>query len=155
MEYESSAIFAGYVALKFAAYAAWCGFGARRFAPEGESPIARGIALGFVRLVLGLVFGVLIFLAGAALYGKLDETDLSPTVAMVLTYLAVYVPVRWIEWAIIEALLRKEACGLAAFLLGVDRAGRAWRLGGALVSCLADIPIMLAAGGLPVGRFMC
>jgi hypothetical protein len=68
----------------------------------------------------------------------------------------VYVPVRWVEWGIIEALLLSPAArGARGFLLGGGGAARRWRLGGAALSCLADVPLMLASGGLPVGRLMC
>jgi hypothetical protein len=31
-----------------------------------------------------------------------------------------------------------------------------WRLGGIVISCLADIPVIVSLGGnLAVGRFMC
>ena len=71
-----------------------------------------------------------------------------------LAYLAVYVPVRWFEWALIELFLSSAARTLGGFVLSSGRT-RPWRIGGILVSCLADVPVMLALGGLPMGRFMC
>jgi len=145
-----------YFLIKGAAYCGWCGLGVRRFRPERTAWIGPALGLGLLRLLMGLGFGVLIFFAGLYLYAGLGETGaLGVTTAMTLTYLAVYVPVRWIEWGIIEALLAPPARTLSGFLLGSSGTGRSWRLGGIAISCLADLPLILSAGGLPVGRFMC
>jgi hypothetical protein len=152
---SSLPILALYVALKAAAYCFWCVRGVRLFRPERAAPVGLGVALGGLRLVLGLGFGLGIFLAGAAVFaGLATVTWLERGVAMVLTYLAVYVPVRWLEWAIIETILVRGR-GLGAFLLSSSGRGVRWRLVGIAISCLADVPLMLAAGGVPVGRFMC
>jgi hypothetical protein len=148
-------VLALYFAAKGAAYCGWCGLGARLFRPAGTRVLGLALGLGVLRMVLGLLFGVAIFLGSALAVAGLTEGGSGMTLAMVLAYLGVYVPVRWIEWAIIEALLRRPARSFAGFLGGVDRTGRAWRLGGAAISCLADLPLILAAGGLPIGRFMC
>ena len=145
-----------YFVIKGAAYALWCALGVRRFRPERASVIVPALLLGSMRLMLGLGFGVVIFLASSAVFERLGEGDVfDPTAAMALTYLAVYVPVRWIEWGIVEALLHAGAGTASGFLGGATAGARRWRLGGVLVSCLADVPVMVAAGGLPVGRFMC
>lgn len=152
----SAAILSFYLGLKGAAYCAWCAAGLRRFQPARERLLAPALALGLLRLVLGGLFGVGIFLGSAALYAGLGESAaLGESTAMGLAYLGVYVPVRWIEWGLIEALLRREARSLSGFWLGADRAGRRWRLGGAALSCLADVPMILSLGGLPLGRFLC
>jgi hypothetical protein len=76
-----------------------------------------------------------------------------------LTYFAIYIPVRWIEWAIVAFALTAPPRPRDNFLLGSGRSSRLWRLGGIVVSHLADIPLILMAGGvtgiLPVGRFLC
>ena len=59
--------FAIYVAIKYFAYVTWCYLGIRLLR-ESES---RGIAafwFGFVRLLLGVFFGVTIFLIGASIH---------------------------------------------------------------------------------------
>jgi hypothetical protein len=72
----------------------------------------------------------------------------------VLTYLAVYVPVRWFEWSILAAILIPSS--FAQFLLGAAKPDRLWRLGGIVISCLADIPLIISLGGvIPTGRFLC
>ena len=145
-----------YFAQKGAAYALWCGVGVLWFRPERVRRAGLAIGLGALRLCLGLLFGVAIFFASVLVYAGLDEAGaFSPTAAMLLTYAAVYLPVRWIEWGIIEAILTPRARSLAGFALGAGSTARGWRAGGALISCLADVPLMLAAGGLPMGRFMC
>ena len=146
---------ASYFAVKGAAYCGWCGVGVNRFRPASTRRVGLALGLGALRLVMGFVFGVGIFFASAFAVAGLDESGVGVTAAMVLAYLGVYVPVRWVEWALIEAILHTPARSLAGFTRGGDRASRTWRLGGIAISCLADVPLMLAAGGLPVGRFMC
>lgn len=144
-----------YFAAKGAAYCGWCGLGARLFRPAGARILGLALGLGALRLFLGLFFGVAIFFGSAFAVAGLGEAGAGTTLAMGLAYLGTYLPVRWIEWAIVEACLRKPVRSFGGFLGGVDGTGRLWRLGGAAISCLADVPLMLAAGGLPIGRFMC
>ncbi len=156
MDLATAPILVLYFLLKGAAYTAWCARGVRIFRPARPRGLGLALALGTLRLALGLVFGVVIFFAGAFVYAGLDEAGaFDATTRTALTYLAVYVPVRWVEWAIVEAILTPRARGPGGFLLGSDGGARRWRLGGALISCLADVPLMLAVGGLPLGRFMC
>jgi hypothetical protein len=66
------------------------------------------------------------------------------------------VPVRWVEWGIFEVALQPSARAWDVFTLSADPRVRRWRLGGIVISCLADVPVMIALGGvLPVGRFLC
>ena len=74
--------------------------------------------------------------------------------ANALTYLSVYVPVRWLEWSIMAALLLSPS--ISQFLFGAARPDRLWRAGGIVISCLADIPLIISLGGvIPTGRFLC
>ncbi len=134
-----------YAVLKFAIYSGWCYVGLKILRPGEPTRWKFALGLGFLRLMLGLFFGVAIFflinLVAIALYGQ-----------QLLIYLAIYVPVRWIEWAIIDRLIART---LAGFLLGQNSTTRCWRTLGIVISCLADIPIIVWIGGLPLGRFMC
>jgi len=42
-----------------------------------------------------------------------------------------------------------------SFLVGDTATSRLWRLGGIVISCLADIPMIISVGGLPLGRLVC
>jgi hypothetical protein len=146
-----------YLALKALAYTGWCAVGLGVLRPSVRRRTLAAVGLGVLRLAIGLLFATGIFLASTLLVASLNEATgrvLSPSATVVLAYLAVYVPVRWIEWALIEALLTDDARTPGGFFLSSARA-RPWRLGGILVSCLADVPVMLVLGGLPMGRFMC
>ena len=155
MDPESPLLFA-YLLLKAAAYCAWCWAGVCTFRPERASKLGLGIALGLLRLLLGLGFGVGIWLAGSFVFERLATTDaLGNRAAMALTYLAVYVPVRWIEWGILETIMFTGERDFTTVLGGSGARGVRWRFGGIAISCLADLPLMLAMGGIPVGRFMC
>jgi len=141
-----------YFGLKFLAYTGWCYFGLYKFRPGLQRRIGRSLAYGFLRLFLGLFFGVLIFLVSAALISALGS-GLSQNV---VTYLLVYVPVRWIEWAIMSVLIVPNSFSFLEWAVGTDSKDRLWRLGGIAISCLADIPLIASLGCvIPVGRFLC
>jgi hypothetical protein len=45
---------------------------------------------------------------------------------------------------------------MSQFFLGATKPDRLWRLGGIVISCLADIPLIISLGGvIPTGRFLC
>jgi hypothetical protein len=141
-----------YIAGKLLAYSLWCLLGLRKVRRDSSAPLSRALAFGFVRLFMGLFFGVVIWLASSWMlsafgYGLPQN---------VLTYLLVYVPVRWIEWSIMAAFILPNPSSFAAWLIGASPTDRYWRLGGIVISCLADIPLIIGFGGvIPTGRFMC
>jgi vacuolar-type H+-ATPase subunit I/STV1 len=141
-----------YFGLKFLAYTAWCFFGLCQFRADQQSCFTRSLVFGFLRLLLGFFFGVLIFIASMAMIAALGSS-LSQNVA---TYLLVYVPVRWIEWAIMAVLIVPNSASFSAWAMGTSTKDRLWRFGGIAISCLADIPVIASLGGVvPVGRFLC
>ena len=150
---DSFGHFITYIALKFVAYSLWCGIAGVWLARPERPWLRTGLQFGFVRLLIGAAAGVTIFLIGGASHWE-------PWSNLLLQYLAVYFPVRWLEWGIIEWLLvRSDRNPFLVILLGASNRARAWRLGGIIVSHLADIPIILSEGGargmLPIGRFLC
>lgn len=131
--------YAAYIAVKYVAYASWCFVGLRSLAPERPNRSRRAALLGFARLALGIVVGVFIFFAALSMN---NATRNAP-----LTYVAIYVPVRVVEWVILHAFVSRRVDGPKS--LG-------WVLGGVVVSCLADIPLGIMQGGVvPVGRPFC
>ena len=138
-----------YLTIKYLAYSAWVFFGLRKLRHQ-PSPLGRSLLLGLFRLGLGFFFGVVIWFGSSLLLSVLGY-GLSQNV---LTYLAVYVPVRWLEWSIMAAILLPSS--FSHFFFGSTRADRLWRLGGIVISCLADIPLIVSLGGvIPTGRFLC
>ena len=141
-------LFLSYVALKYTAYAGWCFLGIRWL--RGITPVLSSVlGLGLVRLFLGIFFGVAIFLIGAMMHLNVPNHPW-------LSYLAVYVPVRWVEWSIMTLLV---APGSGIFVLNGNSKANLWKWGGIAVSHLADMPLILSGSGvtdmLPVGRFLC
>jgi hypothetical protein len=131
--------YAVYIVVKYAAYAAWCSVGLRWLAPETLRPTRRAAVLGAARLALGIAIGFFIFLAALSMN---NATRNAP-----LTYLAIYVPVRIVEWSIFHVVISRTVQWPRSPI---------WVLGGVVVSCLADIPLGIMEGGIvPVGRPFC
>jgi vacuolar-type H+-ATPase subunit I/STV1 len=138
-----------YLVVKYLAYSGWMFFGLQKLRND-PSPLLRSLLLGLLRLCLGFFFGVLIYLLSSGLM-SLFGYGLGQNV---IVYLLVYVPVRWIEWGIMSMfLISPDGAG---FLVGESKPDRLWRLGGIVISCLADIPLIISLGGvIPTGRFLC
>jgi len=135
-----------YVLAKLIAYTVWCAVGiqllwASEREENGELMAATGY--GLLRLLMGVFFGIVIWLLGTMVAGSLWKTSQRD----IITYLLVYVPVRWVEWTILAWVIARNS---------PERIGYGWRFGGIAISCLADVPIIAAAGWmLPLGRFFC
>ena len=137
--------YAIYVVVKYFAYVGLCYAGIRLLGQEGSRGTA-AFGLGFLRLLLGVGFGLGIFVVGAFMHLSTPQNPL-------LVYFAVYAPVRLVEWTIMVLLLR------AAPSTNLTRKAL-WIMGGIAVSHAADIPLFLMTGTsprdmLPVGRFLC
>jgi hypothetical protein len=141
-----------YLGVKFLAYALWCLFGLRLFQPSRAGRVAMAIALGALRSAMGLGFGIAIWLIGSLVYSALSHLPATSA----LTYLLVYVPIRWFEWSLMVVIICPACRSVEGFFLGRAKADRLWRVGGIILSCLSDITMIISLGGiLPVGRFMC
>jgi len=141
-------IFPVYVLVKYLAYSIWCYLGLRWL--RGKNSVGAGMAFGSVRLGLGMIFGVSIFVIGGMLH-------LNAPANSWLAYFAVYAPVRYMEWSILAALLGTS--GGQVFQIS-GAATQRWIIGGTVVSHLADLPLIFFSGAgpkafLPVGRFLC
>jgi hypothetical protein len=140
-----------YLVVKYAAYVAWCLFGLGKLRPDSEDQQSRAFLYGFFRLLIGFVFGVLVFVALIVLAPGSRTTAISSF----LGYLGIYVPVRWIEWTIMSILIIPGSNPLLHWLSGLNRPDRLWRLGGVGISFLADVPVLITIGGFPLGRILC
>ena len=131
--------FLAYLLTKFAAYSSWCYVGLRWFDPSRDRKARGSLFYGFLRLLMGVFFGMGIFLAALTMNNAVKNS--------ILTYLVVYIPVRIVEWSLMLMILRRQ--GAAAQHL-------AWVAGGVVISCLADIPLGIMEGGVVrVGRPFC
>ncbi len=141
-----------YLVVKLLAYCVWCFVGLRMFQPAAKLLPARAIGFGVLRLFMGFFFGIAIYFLGS-----LSLTLLGSGLQQnIITYVLVYVPVRWLEWSIMSAILAACVAHISPWFLGWNPRDRYWRLGGILISCLADIPLIASLGGLlPTGRFLC
>jgi hypothetical protein len=141
-----------YLVAKFLAYSAWCYLGLRWIRRDHNPLLLTGVAFGFLRLFMGFFFAVLIFLFSSSLMSALGS-GLAQNVA---AYLAIYVPVRWIEWTLMTIFMFRSPSTLLGRGFGTSLNDRLWRMGGIAISCLADIPLIASLGGvIPVGRFLC
>jgi len=101
---------------------------------------------------MGFFFGISIYFLGSLCLTVLG----SGLPQNVITYLLVYIPIRWIEWSIMAAPIAVNPSGGTSWFLGWNARDRCWRFGGIGISCLADIPLIISLGGIiPTGRFMC
>jgi hypothetical protein len=137
---------------KFVAYCVWCYVGVRLFRSGDKFVIPRSLGLGILRLLMGVLFGFLIFLLCSGLINSF-----TPSIsANFIAYLLIYVPVRWIEWTIMAALILPGPVYFSEWIATRGRKDRLWRLGGIAISCFADIPLIAFLGGvIPLGRFFC
>jgi hypothetical protein len=148
---DSGAGFLLYVSLKYASYAAWCYLGLRLVRAAGSNLIRPALGFGFVRLLIGVGFGLAIFFVGGMMHLNVPANPWA-------YYFGVYAPVRWVEWSILAALLVRGN-SFARFLVGGGSGViRWWQLGGVVVSHFADLPLVISSHGvtdmLPVGRFL-
>jgi hypothetical protein len=131
-----------YVIVKYAAYSGWCYYGLPL--PRNQTAVRPALKFGFVRLGLGILFGISISIV-------VDFFHLSAWTHSWLLYLLVYAPVRYIEWSILAVLL--------GYRIG-DAASQRWIVGGIIASYLADIPMIVffygaEKGFFQVGRILC
>lgn len=136
-----------YMAVKFAAYVGWCWLGLKVHNHTTRVPL-KALLFGTLRLGMGMVFGLVLIFILANVVFQLSHNS-------VATYASVYIPVRWIEWSLMGILFDRGHRTFKNFLGGSTRKSIYWKAGGIVISCLADVPIMLSADGLPIGRFMC
>jgi hypothetical protein len=131
--------FLAYLLTKLAGYSSWCYIGLRWFDPSRDRKARGSLFYGFVRLLMGVFFGMGIFLAALTMNNAVKNS--------ILTYFVVYVPVRIVEWSLMLMILRRQRAAAQHL---------AWVAGGVVISCLADIPLGIMEGGVvPVGRPFC
>ena len=127
-----------YILAKFAAYTAWCFLGIRLFARSRGFGLA--LIYGGARLLMGVGIGLFIFLAALSMNNATRDAP--------LTYAAIYVPTRVLEWTAMFFIIRRGGTSFGRACL--------WVLDGILISCLADIPLgIMNDGVVPVGRPFC
>jgi hypothetical protein len=143
-----------YAVAKFLAYWAWSAYGVAQSTPD-SSPSGRairGAQFGLLRWVIGLLFGIGVFLASIFAGQLLPNGLLQLAFENIwLTYLVVYIPIRYIEWGIIATFLASDAFPLRS------RKAHIWILGGIAISILVDLvhPDMIEQGRFCVGRCLC
>jgi hypothetical protein len=141
-----------YLALIYGAYLVWCcvgllllGINSRRRWP---SAVIIVVALALFRLLLGLISGYIIFYEASPKY-LLPSMRLSE--GLLSSYLAIYIPVRLIEWSILALLLRHISrrermqaadAGQMSFLGRSGAATLCWIAGGVVLSFLLDLPML-------------
>ena len=134
-----------YAVAKLLAYWGWStyGVGLSRPATAQSERVLAGARLGVLRWSIGVVFGVSVFLASAFVPVISDNVW--------LWYMAIYVPIRCIEWGIIAAILASD------HFKPWSRKMNRWIVGGIAVSILVDLvhPEMIEQGRFCIGRCLC
>ena len=127
-----------YVLVKLAFYTACCWLGLRLWKPN-STHWSNAIGYGALRLVIGVFFGLAIFISVRA-----QQED------VLWKYLTIYGPVRLVEWLILAGILRRKHIikNILVTLL--------WCLAGILVSFVADFASPEGvAGHFCIGRCLC
>jgi hypothetical protein len=128
-----------YVAVKLISYIAWCWVGLRLWRAESAS-FSRAGMLGLFRLTIGVVFGVAIFFFAGSIQPE----------RLIWKYIAIYTPVRMVEWFILALVMGMKSDTQAPHRLVL------WCLGGIVVSFAADFASPEGvAGHFCVGRCLC
>ena len=128
-----------YIGAKLLGYTLWSGAGLYLLK---RPSVSGAFKFGILRLMLGVAFGASVFM----LYHPASSAHL------ILPYLAIYGPVRWLEWSI----LGKWQNPSDKLLWSNDWRQNLWRLGGIAVSFGIDL---LSPEGMKgmfcVGRCLC
>jgi hypothetical protein len=128
-----------YVVSKFCVYCVICSLLAHSFNLELVSRWNFSIVWGAARFGLGLLFGVPI----ALLYFAFLSADLNS----VLSYIVAFVPMRYVEWALLFALIAHKHS------IPWSSKAHQWILSGAAASMLLD-GIAILAGAKEI-KFFC
>lgn len=141
-------------AAKFFAYWSWCAYGVAQSAPDSSRSVRalRGVSLGLLRWLIGLAFGIGVFLASGFASQLLPNGLVQLAFDNIwLTYLVVYIPIRYVEWGIIAAALASGAFPLRS------RKAHIWIVSGIGISILVDLihPEMIEQGRFCVSRCLC
>ena len=133
----------GYAIGKYIAYSAWCWIGVRLLV-QREKSIPLAMFYGVMLWMLGFFLGAIVFLT----IGTTSHENLA------LRYVAIYTPLRIIEWGLIATLIVRHAH--LAWLPKTMRRSIGWIVGGIAVSFATDLlsPEGLA-GRFCVGRCLC
>jgi len=128
-----------YAIAKYLVYSSWFYVGLRLRGSQATS-VRPALGFGAVRWLLGLGFGILVFLA----VGSVDRSSLA------VLYFAIYTPLRVLEWTVMAWLMLRQHPPASA------TARIAWVLGGIVMSFATDAvsPDGLA-GRFCVGRCLC
>ena len=127
-----------YVAVKLLSYMAWCWLALWLWRTERVS-LSNVVAFGALRLAIGVVFGVTIFLIVPA-----QPED------VLWKYIVIYAPVRIVEWFILVLIIGRKSDRQTALNSIL------WCLGGIVVSFAADLASPQGVGGhFCVGRCLC
>jgi hypothetical protein len=109
-----------YVAVKLISYIAWCWLALLLWRP-GSAGFIRATGFGLLRLAIGVAFGITIYFMGS-----IEPED------VIWKYIAIYAPVRMVEWSGLAFLIARGAAVKRAL------SSVLWCLGGIVVSFVAD-----------------
>ncbi|MFI5360929.1 MAG: hypothetical protein ACHQ49_03070 [Elusimicrobiota bacterium] len=131
-----------YPLVKLLSYAAWCHWSAAYLEIKpGRSAFKDGL----LRFAIGLAFGGAAYLIVVSLSAE-TLSRLQDRASPRVYYVAAFVPLRWVEWWIMERVIAVRPGGL----LTTSRGSAWWRAGGVLVSFASDAPLFFLAGILGV-----
>lgn len=150
-ELLSTTFFLAFLPIKLLAYILWSYVGISYLKLNVNHPKLRAVMYGLFRLLTGLLFGMALAFLALMIFNY--ET---PIASGIIAYLAVYLPVRWLEWSILEFIMNPKSRSFDFFVFGVNKFSRRWRLGGLVLCGLFDVPFIIMTGGAGLGNIgMC
>ena len=93
---DESVVYPLYIVVKYVAYCLWSYYGLKLL--RNQSGIGSAVGFGSARLGLGMLFGISVFFVGATLHLHVPAHPWT-------LYLSIYVPLRYVDWTILAALL--------------------------------------------------
>ncbi len=113
------------ILVKYLLESGWCFVGLRQFAHQDPVRLGAVLQRGLLRLLLGRAASFLILLAPRSW----SEPGLY----------ALVIALRWLTWSFLDQLIFARGVTLRSLFVGERRRSTAWRFGGVVVSCLADV----------------
>ena len=140
--FSSAALLFVYIIFLLLLYSVWTYLGIKYLTLPYKNLFLITTCFGSLRVLISILFVLPTYLLGAAFitfyFNVLSYPMLGSSydIPYQLSYLSVYIPIKWFSWSLLELAMNKHSRSISAFIIGPTLRSRWWRLGGTLLSCL-------------------